>query len=135
MLTLASARVNSRRSLAIRVAPADRAASNMAAPGTTARPMTCERRKPSEAGAQGHVLHAAGLLIPSHHPRKLGGTKAHRGSARSSTVRYQIRAVTPNALVHMHVKLHTNTDVCSSQATASLLYWQCMDSKPETLCK
>ncbi len=42
MLTLASVSVDSRRSLAIRVAPDDRAASSMAAPGTTGRPMTCK---------------------------------------------------------------------------------------------
>ena len=44
MMMSVSASVDSRRSLAVRVAPADRAASNMAAPGNTARPMTCARK-------------------------------------------------------------------------------------------
>jgi len=70
MMTLASVSVDSRRSLAIRVAPADRAASNMAAPGTTARPMTCEHREPVDAGAQSQVLHACGLADRKQIPPK-----------------------------------------------------------------
>ena len=40
MAMLLTASVRSRRSLVVNIAPADRAASNIAAPGNTARPMT-----------------------------------------------------------------------------------------------